>query len=353
MSLFSADTEIDLVTRRDPRQIRGRRFARVRKGYDPDQVRDFLDEVATWLEQLESELLSAQEEAESIARRPAPDPYAQLGSHVAELMRGAQEHATRVRREADEESSKQLAGAKQRSEEIRSEAQTQAKRIRMEAQDDAERLRREADEEGAQLRAEANAALERARAETEATLAGLAGERQRLLSEIRGARHRLASALTRLDEVLDEDAELPTSEENADHTAFILDAAAPAEVAEEPLEGGQEGATPPPSGLETAAPSAIESHPGNDRPASLLGLDAAADGPEDPFEWPELPPDPWEFTAELDRQLFGGFEGSGEEKAPEPQSASMFDEAEFDPGDIDIQIPDIPLIDDRPNPDER
>jgi DivIVA domain-containing protein len=342
MSIFSADTDIDLVTRRDPKQIRARRFARVRKGYDPDQVRDFLDEVATWMEQIESDLLSAHDEAEAISRRPGPDPYAQMGSQMAELMRGAEEHAARVRREADEESTKQLAGAKQGAEEIRAEAQGQAKRIRTEAQEDAERLRREAHEEGTQLRAEAHAAVERARAEAEATLAGLTGERDRLLAEIRGARHRLAAVLTRLDEVLEDGREIPSpKQESAIDAPDEVEGPDGSEEASGPVSGAGE-APPPPA--EASAPQPM---------TSLFGLDPKDNGPEDPFEWPELPPDPWEFTAELDRQLFGGPEGSERPEAGSaPRAASLFeDEAEFDPKDIGIDLPDIPLIEDHSNND--
>src|SRR5947208_7896090 len=108
MSLFEADT--DLVTRRDPKQIRARRFARVRKGYDPDQVRDFLDEVATWIEQLEAEMATTQQEVDAAARRSqSQDPYGQLGSHVADLVRGAEEHSAKARREAEEEANRQVA----------------------------------------------------------------------------------------------------------------------------------------------------------------------------------------------------------------------------------------------------
>jgi hypothetical protein len=266
-------------------------------------------------------------------------------------MRGAEEHAARVRREADEESGKQLAGAKQRAEEVRSEAQAQAKRIRMEAQDDAERLRREAHEEGTHLRAEATAALERARAEAEATLAGLSAERERLLSEIRGARHRLAAALTRLDDVLDGDARGPSPDESVEAVAGIDGETDTGIVGEGTMEEAGEGAIPPEGSEAPVAAPEIGSEPGPERPTSLLGLDAADAGSEDPFEWPELPPDPWEFTAELDRQLFAGLEGSGESTTPppSPQSDSLFDDAEFDPKDIDIQIPDIPLIEDHRN----
>ena len=85
MSIFDLDTDSAMMSRHDPKQIRARQFARTRKGFDPDQVRAFLDEVATQMEQLQSELRLAQEEGEAASRRAGPDPYTQLGAHVAEI----------------------------------------------------------------------------------------------------------------------------------------------------------------------------------------------------------------------------------------------------------------------------
>ena len=350
MSLF--DTDTDLISKRDPKQIRGRRFARVRKGYDPDQVRDFLDEVATWMEQLESELQTAQDEAEAISRRPGPDPYEQVGSHFAELIRGAEEHAVRVQREAEEESGRQLAAAQQKAAAMRSEAEAQAARIRTEAEEGADRITRQAHEEGTQLRAEAHAALERARAEAEATLAGLGEERDRLLADIGGARMQLSAALTRLDGFLQEQEGKPESSVPAPALPSSVDLT---EAAGESDAQDADAIEIIDVGSSESAPEdeAASERPARERTASLLGLEADPEGPEDPFEWPDLPPDPWEFTADLDRQLFGGIEQGDAVQGSTPPPASLFDEqTDFDPKDIDIQLPDIPLIDDHRNNDK-
>ena len=54
--------DMDVTARRDPAYIRSREFARVRKGYDPDQVRDFLHQLAGWFDDLETDLASARAE---------------------------------------------------------------------------------------------------------------------------------------------------------------------------------------------------------------------------------------------------------------------------------------------------
>ena len=41
--------DMDVTERREPDHVRSREFSRVRRGYDPDQVRSFLDRVAGWL----------------------------------------------------------------------------------------------------------------------------------------------------------------------------------------------------------------------------------------------------------------------------------------------------------------
>src|ERR671936_500190 len=56
--------DMDVTAHRDPAYIRNREFARVRKGYDPDQVRDFLHELARWFDDLETDLATARVEAE-------------------------------------------------------------------------------------------------------------------------------------------------------------------------------------------------------------------------------------------------------------------------------------------------
>ena len=103
--------DLDVTTRRDPASIRTREFATVRKGYDPDQVRSFLDQLATWLDDLETDLATARAEAHTrrfeqpppkVAKVPeADDAFEAFGSRVADILRTAEDHAKRIREEAE------------------------------------------------------------------------------------------------------------------------------------------------------------------------------------------------------------------------------------------------------------
>jgi DivIVA domain-containing protein len=340
MSIFDLDNDSDtaMMSRHDPKQIRARQFQRVRRGFDPEQVRVFLDEVATQMEQVISELRFAREEAEAASRRAAPDPYAQLGSHVAELVRGAEEHAARVRREAQEHADRQVSEASEIAEQTKREAEDHAKQVRAEADAAAERSRSEgaaesdrvmqeatahaertrkaAQEEAGRVREQARTVLERSMAEAEAAVAEVKSERDRMLVDIRGAREGLHVALTRLDQAL------ASIEQRGDGDSEIVnvperDEAAAAAVTEAP---------PPP--LEHLI------HGGEERQRV-------------PTDLPPLP-DLWEFTAQLERGRTGRSGGSGESDIHPDLEGQPADEREgAGSNDVDIQIPDIPLVDER------
>ena len=60
-------TDIDLPFLPSAAQIRRREFASVRRGYDPDQVRDYLAQVAEQVDNLEGQLREARLEEGGIA----------------------------------------------------------------------------------------------------------------------------------------------------------------------------------------------------------------------------------------------------------------------------------------------
>src|SRR5439155_11602694 len=97
--------DMDVSGLRDPNSVKQREFARVRKGYDPDQVRAYLDQLSGWLQDLERDLRDARSAARSTIRQseqPPEDQYAALGARVAEVLRSAEQQAEQVRREAEE-----------------------------------------------------------------------------------------------------------------------------------------------------------------------------------------------------------------------------------------------------------
>jgi DivIVA domain-containing protein len=200
MSLF--DTDTDLISKRDPKQIRGRRFARVRKGYDPDQVQDFLGQVADMVDSLQSELTRAKSELErntwqkSAAREEA---YQDLANRMADVLRTAEAHAETIRREADQEVEQLKVQAQAQAEEIRKSASDEVEKIRREAVAEAETMRREAAADVEKIRRENAEAMKKARAEAEHIVSVLASRRDILLAEVNATRERLVTILEKVN----------------------------------------------------------------------------------------------------------------------------------------------------------
>src|SRR6201987_1894311 len=83
-------------------------FAVVRRGFDPDEVRSYLQSVSRSLEALEEreqELLAAVAEAEERAAHPVIDEAtltASLGQHSAQILRHAHDEAAKIMAQAQE-----------------------------------------------------------------------------------------------------------------------------------------------------------------------------------------------------------------------------------------------------------
>jgi DivIVA domain-containing protein len=183
--------ELDIAVLPSAEQIRRREFATVRRGYDPDQVRDYLYAVADQLETLERDVRDAET---STPERPAPpvpaearsaagvDPYETFAKKVAGLLGTADREAGRLVDEAKQESGR-----------IIEEARAEADRINVDAQARAE-----------EARAEGERMLEAARAEAERALSGLAGRRQTLMDQLQTMQTRLLSAAKDLDVAIED-----------------------------------------------------------------------------------------------------------------------------------------------------
>jgi DivIVA domain-containing protein len=181
-------SDLDLPLLPSAEQIRRREFASVRRGYDPDQVRQYLTAVAAQVEALEKELRalragaptdgSAQTGIEAgAAATPASDPYEELGKRIATLISTADREATRLVDEAKAEAARML-----------TEGRSEADRIRLDAQARAE----EARQEGAD-------ALEKAKIEAERTLLQLSSKREDLVSHLHEMQSRLLSVAQDLE----------------------------------------------------------------------------------------------------------------------------------------------------------
>lgn len=259
-------THLDLPVLMSADQIRRREFVAVRRGYDPTQVREFLEQVAEQVQQLEAMLREARSEADAAVRaasQPKADPYERLANRVAGLLRAADQEAER----------------------LRGEARAEAERILAEARADAERIRAEAESRAAELRAEAESALREAREQADRTIAGLATKRDELVEQLAEMQQRLVGVARELESTIS--AREPVA------------ALAPEGRADPPPQAaGEERPKEPPVErtivLGEASPEAgDEDDPddlGGDARAALL--DAAFDPWEDagPLEAPEIPP---------------------------------------------------------------
>ncbi len=166
-------TELDLPVLISAEQIRRREFVTVRRGYDPDQVRNYLEQLADQVERMATMIREARLEAAALSSAPPPrprsDPYDQLGERVASLIREAEGTAERLRADAQEE----------------------AERVLREARSDADRIRTDAHAKADEARSEADHRLRYAREQADRTIAGLSTQRDALVRQLTEMQERL------------------------------------------------------------------------------------------------------------------------------------------------------------------
>jgi DivIVA domain-containing protein len=206
-------TDIDVPFLPSAAQIRRREFASVRRGYDPDQVRDYLAQVAEQVESLEQELRDSKlrpqdaraTEGQKRASVPTPseDPYERLSKRLTTLL------AT-----ADKEAEGLVADARVDAARMLNEARSEADRIQVDAQARAE----EARQQGTEL-------LERAKQEADRVLLGLSERRETLVQHLQDMQTRLVGVAKEL-EVAIEDPD-GTEATVSDDPEPVSDAAAP------------------------------------------------------------------------------------------------------------------------------
>ena len=189
-------SDLDLPLLPSAEQIRRREFATIRRGYDPDQVRDYLEAVATQVETLERDLKDARMRLEAAASpvppappTPAIDPYERVSQRFAGLI------AT-----ADREASRLIDDAKTEADRMLDEAKTAADRITVDAQARAE----EAKAEGTQR-------LEDAKAEADRILQGLSARREVLVGQLQEMRATLLGVADELEVSIDVSEELTST----------------------------------------------------------------------------------------------------------------------------------------------
>jgi DivIVA domain-containing protein len=218
-------TDIDLPFLPSAAQIRRREFASVRRGYDPDQVRDYLAQVAQQVEGLESQLREARlpdGSADGSARPPSgpppsEDPYERLAKRLTTLLATADQEAEGILAEARADAARTL-----------NEARTEADRIRVDAQARAEEARQEGNE-----------LLEKAKEESDRVLLGLSARREEMVQHLQDMQSRLLGVAKELEVAIDDPMAAKTKPEKARQVSKTA-AAAPAADAPATADAPQE-----------------------------------------------------------------------------------------------------------------
>jgi hypothetical protein len=114
-------------------------FRTVKRGFDPEQVLDYLRGLGERVRGLEGQLEQAHRELSEARRHDAGpgDPYAGVSAHVAALLRGFDEEVDRARAKAEADAGRIQAEAKAKAELEIEQARGEAERVRAEQ----ERLR--------------------------------------------------------------------------------------------------------------------------------------------------------------------------------------------------------------------
>jgi DivIVA domain-containing protein len=183
-------TNLDLPVLISAEQIRRREFVTIRRGYDPDQVRGYLEQLADQIELMRVLLRDAQAEAQSALRttaQPRRDPYQQLGERVASVIREADQVA----------------------ETIKTEAHRDAEQVTRDARAEADRLRTDAQAKAEDARSQAETALRIAREEADRTIAGLSTRRDALVDQLASMQERLIGVARDLESAMDVQVAIP------------------------------------------------------------------------------------------------------------------------------------------------
>jgi cell division septum initiation protein DivIVA len=170
--------ELDLSSSASAGKIRKPAFATVFRGYDPNQVLEYLSGVADHVEALESKMRQLESELEAARRQRAAvatqgtanqDPYEMVATRVADLVRTFD-----------------LDVAK-----LRGDAEAEVERMLIEGKASAEQLNLDAQRKANEIRAQAERSLQDARTESNKVMAGLASHKEALLGELRAMRDRM------------------------------------------------------------------------------------------------------------------------------------------------------------------
>lgn len=190
------------TSRADAGDVARHSFGIVRRGFDPEEVRAYLEQLAKALEHAdhrEKELLKDLQEAEERARHPVIDESvltASLGQRSAAVLRGAHEEAARILSQAEEAAASMVHEAQQQATDLQVNAESAAAERIAHAELEANSLEQQARDNAAAVvetaRVEGEALVERAREQGREMLDQAQEARRRVLADM-GHRRRLVA----------------------------------------------------------------------------------------------------------------------------------------------------------------
>jgi DivIVA domain-containing protein len=132
-----------------PVDIAAQRFSIARKGYAPEEVDQFLRQLADRMSRLQGEIEWLRARSEHLEHRTTAaqeSAYARLSRDFMDVVRRADEAATRVRAEAEAQARAEVSAAHKEAGRLLTSAAEQAEMILTEARAEAQRVLREANE---------------------------------------------------------------------------------------------------------------------------------------------------------------------------------------------------------------
>jgi DivIVA domain-containing protein len=326
-------TGLDLPVLMSDEHIRQREFVIVRRGYDPAQVRGFLEQVADEVRKLEAMLQQARVDAEAAARsasKARTDPYAELADRVAGVLRAVDAEAQALRLDAGRE----------------------AERIVVEARADAERILSDAEARADEIRTDAQKTLREAQEQADRAITGLSAKRDTLVEQLAAMQERLIVVARDLESTIGMPEPIDLSARSASGPPGPPADAAWGEAPKGPPSGtaapGPEAEAPQ---AEARAPEADVKAPG----AEVKAPEAGAKAPEAGVKAPEADvkaPEGSPLVVGEAEELFtsrprssdeaeGDLDDDAELALVDPTAEGLWDGTDA----IGVDIPDIPPLD--------
>ena len=184
----------NLFFRWEMQDLRHPEFTRVFKGFDPQEVDEFVGQMVERVQVLEENLERARAElagARQSAASIREEAYRQVADRIAGVIHAADESAGDLVREAEDAAQRRVLDAAAQADQIQREAEAAAARMRLEAEAHADRVSRQGEE-----------SLMAARNEADRVLGGLDSKRREMFEELGTVRERMGVLLGILNNVL-------------------------------------------------------------------------------------------------------------------------------------------------------